>query len=208
LRTEILDAASQLLSVLDGEEGLSVRGVARAAGIAPASIYAHFADKDDLVRAVAVYEQEQLVASMRDAENLVAPQDMFGRLRAQLRAYCAFAVGNPSLYRLMVLLRLEAARRRSRGPEAAPEAGPEAGPGAGPEAGPDAGSVIETFTASLERCQAAGFGLRLSPRRAAVMLFVSVHGRVALWHSSSGAGRVEDVHAFVDELLSLIISPR
>jgi AcrR family transcriptional regulator len=188
LRTEILRAASQLLSALGGEEGLTVRGVARAAGIAPASIYAHFADKNDLVRAVAVYEHEQLATCMRDAENLAGPEDTFGRLRAQVRAYCSFAIDNPSHYRLMVALRLEARRRHSHGPEA--------------------GSVIETITTALQRCEAAGLGLRLSPQRAAIMLFVSVHGRVALWHSNPEAGRLEDVHAFVDELLSLIIDPR
>jgi AcrR family transcriptional regulator len=45
LRAEILQAAARLLSELGGEQGLSIRGVARAVGIAPASMYKHFADK-------------------------------------------------------------------------------------------------------------------------------------------------------------------
>ncbi|WP_206311522.1 helix-turn-helix domain-containing protein [Streptomyces sp. DASNCL29] len=56
LRGEILAAASWLLSELDGEDGLTIRGVARAAGIAPASIYQHFTDRAALVAGLTEHE--------------------------------------------------------------------------------------------------------------------------------------------------------
>lgn len=185
LRFEILRAASRLLGDLDGEDGLSVRGVARAVGIAPASIYAHFADKNDLVRAVAEYEDERLAAWMYEAENRVGADDPLGRLRARLRAYCSFAMENPSHYRLMVAFRLRARRAGDTRPET--------------------GAVIESLTEALRACETAGLASRLRPHRGAIMLFVSVHGRVALWHALPDVGKASDVHAFVDELLSLII---
>ncbi|ELS51130.1 TetR/AcrR family transcriptional regulator [Streptomyces viridochromogenes] len=44
LRDEVLAAAGRLLGELGGVEGLTLRGVAGAVGVAPSSIYAHFAD--------------------------------------------------------------------------------------------------------------------------------------------------------------------
>ncbi|MER8161553.1 helix-turn-helix domain-containing protein [Streptomyces sp. NPDC094472] len=56
LRGEILAAASRLLSELDGEDGLTIRGVARTAGIAPAGIYQHFTDRAALVAGLTDHE--------------------------------------------------------------------------------------------------------------------------------------------------------
>ena len=50
LRDEILTAATALVD--DGEVPLSLRGVARRAGISAPSIYGHFADLDALVAAM------------------------------------------------------------------------------------------------------------------------------------------------------------
>ena len=60
LRGEILAAAARLLAELGGEDGLTIRGVARAVGIAPASIYQHFADRAELVRGLLDHEYARL----------------------------------------------------------------------------------------------------------------------------------------------------
>ena len=52
LRQELIRAASQLLESLPGEESLSLRAVARQAGVSAPSVYLHFADKGELVGAV------------------------------------------------------------------------------------------------------------------------------------------------------------
>ena len=62
MRTDILAAAGALLAGLDGAQGLSMRAVARAVGIAPASIYHHFADKDALIAGLVDYEAERMAA--------------------------------------------------------------------------------------------------------------------------------------------------
>ena len=61
LRTEILLAAGDLLGDLGTVDGLTLRGVARQAGIAPASIYAHFPDRSALIAALLEHEYLRVV---------------------------------------------------------------------------------------------------------------------------------------------------
>lgn len=183
LRGEILAAAARLLSELGGEEGLTIRGVARAAGIAPASIYQHFSDKSALVDGLIRYESERLAAEMAAADAQCAPDAALDRVRAAMRAYCVFAIDNPGHYRLIINNR----------PDAPPPEGPLM-------------RIVEQVIAGFERCERAGIRLRVPARRAAVIVFVGTHGRVALWHAGeSGYARAESVVDFVDELISLVI---
>lgn len=187
LRTEILDAAVRLFSELGGEEALTIRGVARAVGIAPASIYQHFADKAALVRGVVEYDYERLSAVMREADEGVDPDDVVGRVRAQMHAYCRFAIANPGHYRLML------SNRRVVGE-----------PGHRPQ-GPLL-SIVDAVIAAFDRCDQAGKRLRLPSERAAVMVFVGTHGRVALYHSNPEADSGDRILPFVDELISLVFA--
>jgi AcrR family transcriptional regulator len=186
LRTEILEAAVRLLSELGGAEALTIRGVARAAGIAPASIYQHFSDKAALVRGVVAYDYERLSALMREADESVDADDVVGRVRAQMHAYCQFAIANPGHYRLML-----GDRRISREPDGRP---------GGPMV-----AMVDSVTAAFERCERAGQRLRLPSDRAAVVVFVGTHGRVALFHSGGAGEDADRMLSFVDELISLVV---
>lgn len=185
LRTEILEAASRLLSELDDEDGLTIRGVARAAGIAPASMYPHFSDREALLDGLLAYEHDRLGALLDRAETAAADTDPIEGVRAQLRAYCDFAVANPGHYRILF-------RRR---------AGDQSPPGS---PGP-VHEIVARFSAALERCAHAGHTLRLPASRAGTVVFVATHGRVALFHSYSAERNVARLHAFIDEVLSLVI---
>lgn len=189
LRVEILEAAARLLSELGGEEALTIRGVARAVGIAPASIYQHFTDRTTLVRGVLEYEYGRLGAEMLAADESLDPADVIGRVRAQMAAYCRFAIDNPGHYRLMLNNR-HATGRPS--------------PGERPQ-GPLA-TIVRTLITAFERCEAAGHPLRVPSERAAVMVFVGAHGRVALWHADADAVGAELIVPFVDELISLVFA--
>jgi AcrR family transcriptional regulator len=179
LRLEILDAAARLLSELGGEQGLTIRGVARAAGIAPASIYQHFADKAALVKGLVAYDYEQLSAAMTAADEQCPPEAVLDRVRAQMKAYCRFALDSPGHYRLMLNN-----RPISR---------------SGPLI-----DIVTQMISAFERCERAGVRLRVPARRAAVMVFVGAHGRVALWHASEDPTQEPLVLEFVDELISLV----
>ena len=187
LRGEILAAAARLLAELGGEDGLTIRGVARAVGIAPASIYQHFADRAELVRGLLDHEYDRLRESMRAAEESLGETDVVGRVRAQIHAYCTFAMENPGHYRLML------AKGASRPTPGARAEGPLL-------------DVIDRLAAGFERCVEAGYPLRVTPGRAAAMVFVGAHGRVALFHSVLNRTGAELVEPFVDELVSLVFA--
>lgn len=98
LRAALIAAARSILED-EGLDALSLRGVARAAGVSQAAPYHHFADKDALLAAVATEGFEEL-AQMTEAR-MARVRGQAARLRASGVAYVAFAVANPALFRLM-----------------------------------------------------------------------------------------------------------
>jgi hypothetical protein len=64
---------------------------------------------------------------------------------------------------------------------------------------------VARFATALERCAGTGHPLRLPPARAGTVVFVATHGRVALFHSYSAERNVARLHAFIDEILSLVV---
>jgi AcrR family transcriptional regulator len=84
-----------------GEEAISAIAVARAAGVANATFYEHFANRDDLLRILA----EELFANLREElrgprrEALEAPTSE-EKLRRQFRVPLEVLVANPRLCRL------------------------------------------------------------------------------------------------------------
>ena len=80
-REEILDVALDLLRE-GGETGLSIRNLAKHLGIAPSSIYNYFADKDELLNALAEYGMEGIPDLPKDSimpwdEQLAGWMDIF-----------------------------------------------------------------------------------------------------------------------------------
>jgi AcrR family transcriptional regulator len=100
LRRALIDAALSL--VADGSVAdLSLREVARRAGVTYAAPYHHFADKSALLAAVACQGFEQLVVELERAAARRTTLD--SELLAMAEAYVAFAMTHPSHYRVMFL---------------------------------------------------------------------------------------------------------
>lgn len=78
-------------------EGLSLREVARRAGVSRGAPYHHFKNKSAMVAAVAQHGFERITEGMRDVEDADPRQ----ALRCCGHAYLSFALQNPTLYRLM-----------------------------------------------------------------------------------------------------------
>ena len=97
LRRALCDAARVILE-RDGPAALSLRAVAREAGVSPAAPYHHFKDKSDLMDAVAEVGWEELGACMVKAK---ADADPATKLQALGAAYVVFARANPAIYRIM-----------------------------------------------------------------------------------------------------------
>ena len=97
LRETLLQAADLLLTER-GAQGLTLRDVAKAAGVSHAAPYHHFASLNDLLAAVA----ERAFISLGDAiEQAASAQDPTERLMQVAEAYVACARARPAHFRLM-----------------------------------------------------------------------------------------------------------
>ncbi|MBR7837056.1 helix-turn-helix transcriptional regulator, partial [Actinospica durhamensis] len=67
LRAACLQAARDLLEEEDGSAGLSLRAVARRAGVSATAPYRHFADREALVSAVAAQGYRELAGFLAAA---------------------------------------------------------------------------------------------------------------------------------------------
>jgi AcrR family transcriptional regulator len=97
LRAACLDAALALLETGD-EADLSLRAVARRAGVSPNAPYRHYPDKDALLAALATRGYQQLGDDLAAADAAAEPGRHFV---AMATAYVAYALAHPALFRLM-----------------------------------------------------------------------------------------------------------
>src|SRR6478735_5926047 len=97
LRRSLVDAASIAAEEL-GADKVSVREVARRAGVSHAAAYHHFADKNDLLRAVALEAFAELRSRMATAST---SPDLVEALTGSARAYLGFARERPAAFRFM-----------------------------------------------------------------------------------------------------------
>jgi len=99
LRRALIDASRQIVAE-QGAAALSLRGVARRLGVSHAAPLHHFADKRELLAAVAAEGFDELGAAMqREADT--AGSEPRARLNAAGVAYMRFAAEHGSLFRIM-----------------------------------------------------------------------------------------------------------
>jgi AcrR family transcriptional regulator len=108
LREELIKAAQQIVET-EGVDALSVREVARRAGVSSAAPFRHFADKQALMAAVATDALRSFVEHTEKAME-EAGTDPVDRFRAVGIAYIDFALAHPARFRAMcdpVLIHVE-----------------------------------------------------------------------------------------------------
>ena len=98
LKRALTEAALGLVSE-KGPKGFTLREVARRAGVSAAAPYRHFADKADLLAAVAT----QGFVQFHETLSAVAAEttDLRGRMADMARAYVHWAVTHPDYYQAM-----------------------------------------------------------------------------------------------------------
>jgi AcrR family transcriptional regulator len=99
LRNALLEAALATLET-HGWHELSLRDVARQAGVSHTAPYRHFASKEALLAALAEVGYGELADAMEAAVR-DAPGDPSAQLRGTGRAYVSLALRRPALFRLM-----------------------------------------------------------------------------------------------------------
>jgi AcrR family transcriptional regulator len=97
LRAALVRAALELLEE-GGASDLSLRGVARRAGVAPSAPYRHYPDRDALLSAVAAVGYRELAEQLATAHPSPSTPD---DLAAVAVAYVEFARRRPALFRVM-----------------------------------------------------------------------------------------------------------
>ena len=98
LRRALVEAGRRLLESGSGAD-ISLRAVAREAGVSPAAPYHHFRDKSELLDALAMEGWDELAERMRAALNLLPSGE--DKLVALGVAYVRYAQENPAIYRVM-----------------------------------------------------------------------------------------------------------
>ncbi|MFD0023450.1 TetR/AcrR family transcriptional regulator [Streptomyces sp. NPDC127177] len=161
LRAEIVAAATDLLDRGD-ERDVTLRSVARRAGITAPSIYPHFTGRTAILLAV-VREAFADLAGRLGAAADAAGGDAAQRLHAACHAYLDFAAAHPERYRAMF------------GERANPVAVTDGG-----DAGDDLASLgadaLKVLTLGLTDCVAAGHSTSNDPCADAIALWLGLHG--------------------------------
>ena len=156
-----------------GVTGVSLRDVARRAGVSHGAPAHHFGNKAGLLTAFAIagYQllAESVIAAVAESGTVA---DGAAELAAIGRGYVRFAVSHPAHFEVM--FRLDAVNPDDPEFVAASEA------------------AYGLLTATIERCRAAGRLHGRSPEVVAVSAWSMVHGLSALWLSGRLAERITE----------------
>lgn len=99
LREQILAAARDIV-LKEGFRALSMRKLADAVEYAPATLYLHFKNRDEIAVELSARGFQELWTFLAPAASLATPEE---RLRAAAQRYLQFGVSNPETYRLLFM---------------------------------------------------------------------------------------------------------
>jgi AcrR family transcriptional regulator len=100
LREALIDAAVQLVEE-GGPDNVSVREVAKRAGVSPGAPFRHFASKTALMTAVAEQAMTRFRLEITNAVENVAADDPIERFAAVGTAYLRWAIQNPTHFHII-----------------------------------------------------------------------------------------------------------
>ncbi|MBK0870886.1 MULTISPECIES: TetR/AcrR family transcriptional regulator [unclassified Saccharopolyspora] len=188
LRDEVLAA---LVRLVGDEERmrplpLSLREVAREAGVTAPALYRHFADKEELGRAAEQDGFARLVAAMDAADEAAAGGAPSERLIAVAQAYCRFALENLGYFRIMFKAGMAGFDEMRTVPSSAEQ-------------------LAERWRAAVVRLREQGIELSQSPEQAAMFVWSSVHGRLTLSSAVEAVWPLGDVFVYVEKLVDSLV---
>jgi AcrR family transcriptional regulator len=99
LRHDLLESAANLMATHGDVDSISLRAVARDAGVSPTAVYRHFPDHLTLLREASDYCWMNLREALASARRSSA--DPFLSFRAHGEAYIQFAIDHPGQYRAL-----------------------------------------------------------------------------------------------------------
>jgi AcrR family transcriptional regulator len=160
LREEILSATARLIEE-GGQDAVSLRAIARRAGITAPSIYAHFEDLDDVLEAVVANTFDALADHLR--RGVQGHTDPVARCRATCLAYVAFGHEHPQQYAILFSRNIELPTKVEKTVD-----------------NMIGGEAFAFLLDGLRDCIAAGQSVSTQPIQDATALWVALHGYVTL----------------------------
>ncbi|MGK5169702.1 TetR/AcrR family transcriptional regulator [Geodermatophilus sp. CPCC 205761] len=174
LRTDLVAAAAHLLERTGSVESVTLRAVAREAGVTAPAVYGHFADLAALLDAV--LEEGFLALRGAIAEAVAGVDDPVERLVAGCRAYVRAGLAAPARYRAMFQ------RRQVPGGQGA----------------------FDVLVAAVAACQEAGRSAGRDAHGDAVLVWTALHGVVTLRATGAASPDLDgQVRALVSRLALL-----
>ncbi len=185
LREQLVQAAAELLDELGDASRLSIRGIARRAGVSPTALYLHFPDRDAIVSAAVDAGFSSFNSALLSAAR--SGSEPLARLEATSLAYLEFSERQPALYTVLF-----SARRplEHESPSAT---------------GVDHGEGFAGLVALLRDCDPA-----LEPaeaREVAIAVWSSLHGFAILRAARPGLDWPA-AEAYVRRMLAAHVSPQ
>lgn len=185
------EAVAALVRLIGDDErmrplALSLREVARAAGVTAPALYRHFQDKEELARAAEEDGFRRLVAAMDAADESADSGVPSERLAAQARAYCRFAFENPGYFRLMFkagAVQLDQVLTTSTGAE----------------------ELALRWRTAVVRLRDQGVELSQSPEQAALFVWSCVHGRLVLASTVEPLWPLGGMDEYIDKLVESLV---
>jgi AcrR family transcriptional regulator len=189
-RNAILAEARALITET-GRGAFSLRPLGARLGVTAPALYAHFANKEDLLAAIAEDEFARLIG---DLEAAVADlDDPLERVRAQCHAYVRYAVANPALFEIIFEFR-PAWAPASFAPELAL-----------------ASKAFEVSAAAVSDAIAAGLLHEPDPLLASLTIWAATHGVATVLAARPQLGDEYEaalVDSVVDNVLAGLATPR
>jgi AcrR family transcriptional regulator len=179
LREALLRATLELIET-EGIGAVSLRQVARMAGVSPGAPYHHFADRAALLTALSDEGFRLLTDKLTEARTTTtSPREA---LEAILNAYITFARTEPAYFRLMFRPELKESHKSP----------------AGSEAGETAFAVLEN---QVEECLT---NQRTDKTTLTIAMWSLVHGYASLWLDGQLNHRTDDPEALAHQIATLV----
>lgn len=185
MREQLIEATVALLDAEGDAARLSVRAIAKAAGVSPTALYLQFPDRDALVSAAVDRGFEAFNAALLEAAD--AHTEPIARIRAMGIAYLRFSERQPALYAVIFSARRPLVPRPPR------------------EGGVGRNDALNELVATV--AAVAPHAGEAQPAAVALALWAALHGYAGL-RSRAAPGGWPDGEAFVDLLVSAHLTQR
>jgi AcrR family transcriptional regulator len=183
-RERLLDAA-RVVVARDGLEGLSLRAIAREAGVSHGAPLRHFPTLASLLAAMSAEGFEQLIASV--SAEIAGVEEPVERITRAGVGYLRFAVAEPGVF--SVMFRRELSDTNDEAYRAAGQAS------------------FDQLLALVRAAQEAGWRSEVATDRLAALLWADTHGLAELWLHGS-LPTVLGVGDGADDLVALFLERR